>query len=81
MQITYDAEAPKRATNLSINGDLLKQARALNINLSAAFEKTLATLVKTKQQQVWLAENQQSIDAYNQQIELSGTFSDSLREF
>ena len=81
MQISYDAEAPKRATNLSINGDLLKQARALNINLSAAFEKTLATLVKTKQQQVWLAENQQSIDAYNQQIELSGTFSDSLREF
>ncbi len=81
MQISYDAEAPKRAANLSINGDLLKQARALNINLSAAFEKTLATLVKTKQQQAWLAENQQSIDAYNQQIELSGTFSDSLREF
>ena len=81
MQISYDAEAPKRATNLSINGDLLKQARALNINLSATLEKTLADLVKTKQQQAWLAENQQAIDAYNQQIDTNGTFSDSLRAF
>lgn len=81
MQISYDTQAPKRATNLSINGDLLNQARALNINLSAAFEKTLAALVKTKQQQAWLAENQQAIDAYNQQIESNGTFSDTLRDF
>ena len=81
MQISYNTEAPKRATNLSINGDLLKQARALNINLSAAFEKTLATLVKTKQQQAWLAENQQAIDAYNYQIDTNGTFSDTLRTF
>ena len=81
MQISYDTEAPKRATNLSINGDLLKQARALNINLSATLEKTLADLVKAKQQQAWLAQNQQAIDAYNQQIDINGTFSDSLRVF
>ena len=81
MQINYNTQAPKRAANLSINGDLLNQARALNINLSAAFEKMLATLVKTKQQQAWLAENQQSIDAYNQHIEQNGLFSDTLREF
>ena len=81
MQISYDTEAPKRATNLSINGDLLNQARALNINLSATFEKTLADLVKAKQQQAWLAENQQAIDAYNHQIDTDGTFSDTLRVF
>lgn len=81
MQISYDMEAPKRATNLSINGDLLKQARALNINLSATLEKMLADLVKTKQQQAWLAQNQQAIDAYNQQIDTNGTFSDTLRVF
>ena len=81
MQISYNTEAPKRATNLSINGDLLNQARALNINLSATFEKTLADLVKTKQQQAWLAENQQAIDDYNQQVDASGAFSDTLRAF
>ena len=81
MQISYDKEAPKRATNLSINGDLLEKARALNINLSATLEQSLAALVKTKQQQVWLAENRSAIDAYNQQVELDGTFSDTLRVF
>ncbi|OQW69224.1 MAG: acetoacetyl-CoA synthase [Proteobacteria bacterium ST_bin12] len=81
MQISYDTEAPKRAKNLSINGDLLNQARALNINLSATFEKMLADLVKTKHQQAWLAENQQAIDAYNQQADANGIFSDTLRVF
>ena len=81
MQISYDKEASKRATNLSINGDLLEKARALNINLSATLEQSLAALVKTKQQQVWLADNRSAIDAYNQQVELDGTFSDTLRVF
>ncbi len=81
MQTSYNTEAPKRATNLSINGDLLNQARALNINLSATLEKTLAAMVKAKQQQAWLAENQQVIDAYNQQVDENGTFGDSLRVF
>ena len=81
MQISYDTEAPKRATNLSINSDLLNQARALNINLSAAFEKTLAALVKTNQQQAWLAENQKAINAYNQHIDENSVFSDTLRTF
>ena len=81
MQISYNTEAPKRATNLSINGDLLNQARALNINLPATFEKTLAFLVKSKQQKAWLAENQQAIDAYNQLVDASGAFSDTLRAF
>ena len=81
MQINYDTQAPKRATNLSINSDLLNQARALNINLSAAFEKTLAALVKTNQQQVWLAENQKDINAYNQHVDENGVFSDTLRTF
>jgi antitoxin CcdA len=81
MQPSYDTEAAKRPTNLSINGDLLNQARALNINLSATLEKSLAALVKAKQQEAWLAENLQAIDAYNQLIESNGTLSDTLREF
>lgn len=81
MQISYDIQAPKRATNLSINGDLLNQARALNINLSATLEQTLVALVKTNQQQAWLAENLKAIDAYNQHIDENGVFSDTLRTF
>ena len=74
-------ERAKRATNLNINDDLLNQTCALDINLSVAFEKTLAALIKTKHQQAWLAENQQAINAYNQQVDTNGTFSDTLRTF
>lgn len=35
MLFTYDPDAPKKATNLSINSDLLAKVRKLDINLSA----------------------------------------------
>lgn len=77
----FNPQAPKRATNLSVNSDLLRQARALDINLSAAFEETLSALVTAKQQQAWLEQNKQAIETYNQQVETSGVFSDGLRAF
>ena len=41
MQALYDFDAPKKATNLSLNSDLLKKTKALNINLSATLEQAL----------------------------------------
>lgn len=81
MQSNYASKASKRATNLSINTELLNQARAYNINLSATLEESLAALIKTKQQEAWLAQNQQAIETYNQQVDQQGTFSDTLRGF
>ncbi len=77
----YETQAPKRATNLSINSDLLKLAREFNINLSATLEESLVALIKTKQQQAWLEQNHQAISAYNQQADERGVFGDSLRTF
>jgi len=77
----YNPQAPKKPTNLSLNSDLLQQARALNINLSAAVEQALAELVRQKQQELWLTNNREAIDAYNQQVQEHGTFSDKLRSF
>lgn len=78
MQASHESKASKRATNLSINSELLNQARALNIKLSATLEESLVAIIKTKQQQAWLAQNQQAIDAYNQQVDAQGIFSDTL---
>jgi antitoxin CcdA len=77
----FDLAAPKKAMNLSINTDLLRQVKALNINLSQKVEQYLADLLRESKQQQWLAENKDAIDAYNQRIELSGVFSDGLRRF
>ena len=77
----FDTAAPKKATNLSINADLLRQAKELNINISQAVEQHLAALVREARRQQWLLENNGAINAYNQRIESQGVFSDSLRRF
>ncbi|OIP99216.1 MAG: acetoacetyl-CoA synthase [Zetaproteobacteria bacterium CG2_30_46_52] len=81
MQPVYDINAQKKATNLSLNSDLLEQAKALKINLSATLEKSLAEEVRKQKAQAWLAENKQAIEEYNKRIEESGLFSDGLRLF
>ena len=77
----FDTAAPKKATNLSINADLLRQAKELNINISQAVEQHLAALVREARRQQWLVENNGAINVYNQRIESQGVFSDSLRLF
>jgi antitoxin CcdA len=42
----YDRSAPKRATNLSLNADLVRRARALSPNLSETVERLLAAHVE-----------------------------------
>jgi antitoxin CcdA len=81
MQSAYDPQAPKRAANLSVNGDLLSKAKDLHINLSATLEQALAEALKQKQREQWLAENRGAIAAYNQHVEKHGVFSDGLRSF
>jgi antitoxin CcdA len=77
----YDQNAPKKPTNLSINSDLLRKAKELDINLSAALEQVLAEQLKVKQTQEWLENNKQAIASYNKSVEESGVFSDGIRSF
>jgi antitoxin CcdA len=78
---TYNLHAPKRAANLSINGDLLNKAKELDINLSATLEQALVEAVKQNQRKEWLEENRKAINAYNEHVEAHGVFSDDLRSF
>lgn len=71
----------KKATNLSIRADLLAEAKLMNVNLSAEFEKALTEVVRRKREEQWLAENREAIAAYNRHIERDGLWSDGLRMF
>lgn len=75
----FDVTAPKRATNLSINSDLLVQARALGINLSQFVERSLGEQVQRFKEAQWLRENRQAIADYNADVEKNGVFGDSWR--
>ncbi len=77
----FDTRAPKRATNLSINSDLLSKARKLNINLSATLENALTEELKSRQREQWLEENTRAIQAYNDFVEKEGVFSEEIRGF
>ena len=77
----FDTSAPKKSTNLSINSDLLRQAKECNINLSQALEMRLTELLREGKRRKWLEENREAIEDYNRRIEASGVFSDGLRRF
>jgi len=81
MRNPHHLQAPKKATNLSINSDLLRRAKALRINLSATLENALTDLLREQQQQQWRRENADAIGAYNAIVERHGTFSEELRSF
>ncbi len=81
MQTLFDSNAPKKATNLSLNSDLLKKTKALNINLSATLEQALRKKLAEKEAVKWIKENKRAIQAYNDFVDENGCFSDEHRHF
>lgn len=78
---SYDIYAQKKPTNLSINSDLLRQAKEHHINLSQTLELRLEELLREEKQRKWQIENQEAVEEYNKRIETRGIFSDGLRQF
>jgi antitoxin CcdA len=64
--------APKRATNLSLNAKVLDAARALGMNLSQTVDALLTEEVRKRYWERWNEENQQAIADYNARIEREG---------
>ncbi len=81
MSQAYDTRAPKKPTNVSINSDLLTEAKKLKINLSATLEISLIELVSNNQRELWKQQNKAAIEAYNESVDENGVFSDELRVF
>jgi len=81
MKDAYIKSSPKRPVNLTVDADLLKEAKELDIQLSSEFENLLERLVAQKKHEIWQNEVRDSIEAYSAYVEKNGTFSDGLREF
>jgi len=71
----------KKAANLSIDSDLLEQARRLKLNLSQVLEAGLSESIRLHEREQWLKKNRAALDAYNEHVERHGVFSDGLRSF
>ena len=81
LTLPFNPNAQKKSANLSVNADLLQQAKQLNINLSQTLERHLAEVVREAHRTRWLKENREALEGYNRRVELGGVFSDGLRRF
>ena len=60
--------APKKATNLSLNSKVLEMARELGMNVSQTVDGLLTQEVKRRYWEQWNERNKDAIDAYNERI-------------
>jgi antitoxin CcdA len=64
--------APKKATNLSLNSKVLEMARELGMNVSQTVDALLAEEVKRRYWAKWAEDNKEAMDAYNARIAREG---------
>jgi antitoxin CcdA len=77
----FDISAPKKPTNLTVNSDLLNQAKDLKMNISSVLESALIESIKKAKKEVWINENKTAMKEYNERIKQQGLFSDEIRTF
>jgi len=62
---TSDTLPIRKATNITLDAELLEQARGLKINISHAAQEGVSRAVAAKQAAIWLQENQAALDSSN----------------
>ncbi|MBJ3593527.1 type II toxin-antitoxin system CcdA family antitoxin [Citrobacter sp. Marseille-Q6884] len=71
----------KKSVNVSLDPEILEEARKLKINLSAVLTEALIEKFRENKREEWLRDNKKSIEALNQWVEENGSFSDFQRTF
>ncbi len=64
--------AQKRATNVSIDAELIDEAKRLNVNISQACERGLEEQVAKSRAEAWLEANREAIESSNAYVEKHG---------
>jgi antitoxin CcdA len=79
---TYNKEKSlKKATNLTLNTEVLAEAKKLGINISKACDAFLESLVRQEKERLWKLENAKFISEYNQITDEEGLPLDKWRSF
>lgn len=71
----------RRATNLSLDEDLVAEARKLELNLSRIVEDRLREVVQEARARRWLDENKAGFVAFDRFVEKNGIFNEDDREW
>ena len=73
--------ARKRPVNVTIDEDVLADAKRLGINLSQVLEDELRKRVTEEKTRRWQEENREAIEAHNLFIEKHGIFGEEFRNW
>ena len=74
-----ERQSRKEAVSLSVDAELLDQARRLGVNLSEMLEDRLRRLVNPAQEKRWLEQNRSAIASINAFIDEHGLLASRLR--
>ncbi len=73
--------APKKRTTVTVDGEILKAAKAAGLNLSATLEQALAAALLERRRRDWRQENDAAVEEYNMQIRGRGAFGSDVRRY
>ena len=71
----------KKAANISLDAAILREAKALGINVSQACETGLAKEVKAVREAKWKHENESTIQEWNEWVAKNGIPLSEYRQF
>ena len=72
---------PKRAANVSIDAEILAEAKAMKINLSQTLEEELRKRVQDERVRRFQEEHREAFESYNRFIEKNGIWSKKYRKW
>lgn len=81
MKQNVTAAQSRKSVNVSVDSELLRQAKDVNNSQLRTLETALVDLVRQSKQETWREANRQAVDYYNERVGRNGVFGDGLRSF
>jgi antitoxin CcdA len=75
------SNAIRQPANLSIDAQLMKEAKALEVNVSRAAEAGIAEAVAAEKSRLWKLENRAALEAWNDYVDRNGLPLARFRQF
>ncbi|TPJ18582.1 post-segregation antitoxin CcdA [Mesorhizobium sp. B2-7-3] len=73
--------AIRQPATLSIDSNLMREAKGLNVNVSRAAEAGIAEAVAAEKARLWKLENRTTMDTWNDYIDKNGIPLEQYRQF
>ena len=74
-------QSPRKPTNLSLDPDLIREARSFGVNLSQAAEAGVRRAVAEAKAEQWRRDNAEAVESSNRWVERNGLPLDRYRRF